>query len=56
LELFVHRFWSCLRQSKWTKEKFCFVSAFRPDLLNDLERFISCGNHFLVSRFLEQLS
>ena len=43
LEPFVHRFGFGLSQSRWTKEKSCFVSAFRSDLLNVNERFISCG-------------
>jgi hypothetical protein len=34
LESSVHLFCFCLRQSKRAKEKSCFVSAFRSDLLS----------------------
>jgi hypothetical protein len=53
LEPCAHLFGSCLRRSRLTKEKSCFVFAFRSVLLFDLERFISCGIHVLALEFLD---
>jgi hypothetical protein len=55
LELSARLFGYCLRRSKLTREKSCFVFAFRSVLLFDLERFISCGIHFLALEVLDDV-